>query len=65
MREGGELWERSVPMTLVLRASAPSGAPDVVDLRERIASLMMIPPQPKTGFKPRPTLLHVVGNFHQ
>ena len=52
-------------MALVLRASSPSGDASVVQLRDRIASLMPFRDQPKSGFLPRPWIRHVTGPFHE
>ena len=61
----GELWGVSPAMALVLRASSPSGDASVVQLRDRIASLMPFRDQPKSGFLPRPWIRHVTGPFHE
>ena len=52
-------------MALVVSASAPSGDPHIVDLRDRIVSLMPFRSQPNIGYLPRPWVRHVAGEFHQ
>ena len=52
-------------MTLVLLASVPSGLPEVVDLRGRIAPLMPSREPPPITFLQRPWVRHVRGEFHE
>ena len=61
----GELWGRSPAMALALRASVPSGNQAIVDVRDRIVSLMPLRGQPNNGYLPRPWVRHVHESFHE
>ena len=61
----GILWGVSPAMALVLLSSAPSGAPDIVRIRQKVSVIMPFPNKPKSGLCGNVSVCHVAGEFHK